>query len=185
MMDISPTTTSVPAGRKVVGIRWMFKIEADSTYKGRLVVQGVLKIPGVDCGGPFAPLCRLQSIRLMLAIVAKLDQGVHMLDAQTEFLNVNVKVDVFVKMAPGYETNDKAGVPLVMKLKKSLYDLQQSPKDWLGTMDVELAVSAHSHVGSVRIYLRGQDWIRHPDALRGRHYVPWRSRTLLNSSRRR
>ena len=38
--------TSVPAGHKVVGTRWVFKIQADSTYKGRLVVQGVLQILG-------------------------------------------------------------------------------------------------------------------------------------------
>ena len=42
-------------------------------------------------------------------------------------------------MAPGYETNDEAGVPFVMKLKKSLYGIRQSQKTWFGTMDVELA----------------------------------------------
>ena len=47
-----------------------------------------------------------------------------MLDVQTAFLNVDVEEDVFVKMAPGYETNEEAGVPLVMKLKKSLYGLR-------------------------------------------------------------
>ena len=44
-------------------------------------------------------------------------------------------------MASGCETNDEAGVPLVMKLKKSLYGLRHSPKkNWFSTMDVELAV---------------------------------------------
>ena len=43
-------------------------------------------------------------------------------------------------MAPGYETNDEARVPLIMKLEKSLYGLRQSPKNWFGTMDVELPV---------------------------------------------
>ena len=63
-----------------------------------------------------------------------------MLDVQRTFLNAGVEEDVFVKMAPGYETNDEAGVPLVMKLKKNLYGLRQSPKYWFGMMDVELAV---------------------------------------------
>ena len=61
--------TSVPAAHKVVATRWVFKSKADSTYKGRLVVQGFLQIPCVDCGGTFAPVCRLQSIRMMLAII--------------------------------------------------------------------------------------------------------------------
>ena len=140
VFDLVPIT-SVPTGHKLVGIRWwVFKTKADSTYKGRLVVQGFLQMPGVDCGGTFAPVCRLQSIRMMLAIAVELDYEVHMLDVQTAFLNADVEEDVLVKMAPSYETNDEAGVPLVMKLKKSLYGPRQSPKNWFSTMDVELAV---------------------------------------------
>ena len=132
--------TSVPAGHKVVATRWVFKINSDSPYEGRLGVQGFSQIPCVDCGGTFAPVCRLQSIRMILEIAVELDYEVHMLDVQTAFLNADVEEDVFVKMAPGYETNDEAGVPLVMKLKKNLYVLRKSPKYWFGTMDVELAV---------------------------------------------
>ena len=43
-------------------------------------------------------------------------------------------------MAPDYETNDEAGIPLVMKLKKNLYGLRQSPKNWFGPMHVEVVV---------------------------------------------
>ena len=94
--------------------RRVFKIKTDSTYKGRLIVQGFSQIPGVDRGGTFAPVFRLQSIRMMLAIAVELDYDMHMLDVLTAFLNADVEEDVFVKMAPGYETNDEAGVPLVM-----------------------------------------------------------------------
>ena len=131
--------TLVPAGHKVVGTRWVFKIKGavpGSTHRTKL-----LQIPGVDCGGTFAPVCRLQSIRMMLAIAAELGYEVHMLDVQAAFLNADVEEDgVFLKIAPGYETNDKAGFPLAKKLEKSLYGLRQSPKNWFGTMNVELAV---------------------------------------------
>ena len=43
-------------------------------------------------------------------------------------------------MAPGYETNDEAGAPLVIKLRKSLYGLRQSPKNWFGTIGMKLAI---------------------------------------------
>ena len=59
---------------------------------------------------------------------------------QTTFLSPYVKEDIFVKMAPGYETNDKAGVHLVINLKKSLYGLWRSPKSCFKPMDVQLAV---------------------------------------------
>ena len=139
VFDLVPII-SVPTGHKLVGTWWVFKNKADRTYKSRLVVQGFSQIPGVDCGGTFAPVCRLQSIRMMLAIAVELDYEVHMLDVQTAYLNPDVEEDVFVKMVPGYDTNDKAGVSLAMKLKKSLYGLRQSPKNWFSTMDVELAV---------------------------------------------
>ena len=58
---------------------------------------------------------------------------------QTVFLNADVGEDLFANKAPGNETNDKAGVPLVMKLKKAVYGLRQSPKNSFGTMDLELA----------------------------------------------
>ena len=75
---------------------------------------------------------------MMLTIVAELDYEVFMLDVQTTFLNANVEEDVFAKMAPGYEIADKCGIRLAMKLKKSLYGLWQSPKNWFGTMDHHL-----------------------------------------------
>ena len=76
---------------------------------------------------------------MMPAIAAELDDEVFMLDVQTAFLNADVEEDVFVKMTPGYDIADKSGVPLVMKLKKSLHGLRQSPNNWLGTMDHHLA----------------------------------------------
>ena len=67
----------------------------DGTYKGRLVVQGWSQVPVID------PVCRLQSIRMMLVIAAELDYEVLMLDVQMAFLNADVEEDVFVKMASG------------------------------------------------------------------------------------
>ena len=62
-----------------------------------------------------------------------------MLDVRTTFLNADVEEEVYVKMAPGYDTYHKTGVPFVMKLKKGLYGLRQSPKNWFGTMDDHLS----------------------------------------------
>ena len=75
----------------------------------------------------------------MLAIATELDYEGLMLDVQTAFLNADVEEEVYVRMTPGYETYDKSGVPFVMKLKKSLYSLRQSPKNWFGTMDGHLS----------------------------------------------
>ena len=76
---------------------------------------------------------------MMLAVAAELDYEVLMLDVQTAFLNADVEEEVYVKIAPGYETSDMSEVPFVMKLKKNLYGLRQSPKNWFGTMDDHLS----------------------------------------------
>ena len=65
----------------MIGVRWVNKIKADDFFKSRLVVLGWEQVPGIDCGGTFASVCRLQSIRIMLAIAAELDYEVLMLDA--------------------------------------------------------------------------------------------------------
>ena len=120
--------SSVSAGQKGVDSRWVNKIKADDLFKSRLVVLGWAQVPGIDCGGTFAPVCRLQCIRMMLAIDVELDYEMLMLDVQIAFLSADVEETVHVKMTLGYETYDNSGVPFVMKLKKSLYGLRQSPK---------------------------------------------------------
>ena len=64
--------TSASARHQVVGTRWVIKIKADSTYKGRHVVQVFWQIPAVDCGGTLAPMFRPQSIHVMRAVASEL-----------------------------------------------------------------------------------------------------------------
>ena len=150
--------TAVPAGHKIIGSRWAYKVKADKSYKGRVVVLGWGQVPGVDCGGTFAPVCRLQSIRMMLAKVAEFDFECWQLDYNTAFLNAKVEEDVYVKMAPGYEELNNDGVPMVMRLLKSLYGLRQSPRCWYGTVDehvVEIGFKSLKSNPCVYIYSEG------------------------------
>ena len=75
---------------------------------------------------------------MVLAIAAEMDWEVVQLDVNTAFLYAFLEEDVHVEAAPGYEKMDKDGVPLVMKLHKSLYGLAQSPGNWFKTIDPEL-----------------------------------------------
>ena len=125
----------VSFSQKIVGTRWVNKIKAEGTFKSRLVLQGWSQAPGIDFGGTFAPVCRLQNIRMMLAIAAELNYKIHIVDVLTTLLNADVEEEYFVKMPSEYERSNKTGVPLVMKLRKCLYGLRQSPKDWFGTIN--------------------------------------------------
>ena len=95
-------------------------------------------MPGRDCVETFAPVCRLQHIRMVLATAAERNWEVVQLDVKTAFLNEDIEENVFVEMAPGYETTNRKRVQLAMKLGKSLYGLAQSLQNWWKTIDPSL-----------------------------------------------
>ena len=130
--------SNVPKGKNVIGSKWVFKVKTDNTYKARLVAQGWNQVHGRDCCGTYAPVCRLQSIRMVLAIAAELNFEVRQLDVKTAFLYADIEEEVYVTMAPGFETTNLDGVQLVMKLRKSLYGHAQSPQSWWKTIDPKL-----------------------------------------------
>ena len=74
----------------------------------------------------------------MLAIAASHDWNVIQLDAQTEFLQSEMKEEVYVKQMSGFEKLDLNRRPYVCKLNKSLYGLKRSPPNWHGTIQPEV-----------------------------------------------
>ena len=121
--------STVPPGTRAYNSRWVFKVKADNTHKARLVGGGWANVSGKDCGNTYAPVCRLQSVQMVLAIAAEMDWEVVQLDVKSAFLYAEIE-EVFVEAAPGFERTDEDGVQLLMKLGKSLYGLAQSPGSW-------------------------------------------------------
>ena len=150
---------SVPPEHKVVETKWVFKVNADHTLKGRVVVQGWGQVLGIDCGCTYLPLCRIQSICMALAIAASEDWEVLQLDVQTAFLNAEVQEEVYVRAPPGYEPLDATtGRPKVMKLKKGLYGLRQSLRNWFNTFDDSLRDMGFTVIASDPcVYIFGSD----------------------------
>ena len=111
---------SVPAGHKIIGSRWAYKVKADKSHKGRVVVLGWGQLPGIDCNSTFTPVCRLQSIRMMLAIAAEYILECWQLDYYTACLNADVTEEVYVKMPPGCKKFDENGVALVVRLLRPI-----------------------------------------------------------------
>ena len=108
---------SVPPEHKAIGTKWVFKVKADHTMKGRAVVQGWGQVPGIDCGCTYAPVCRIQSICMPLAIAASQDWNVLQLGVQSAFLNAEVQEEVYVKTSLDYGSLDATpGRPKTMKL---------------------------------------------------------------------
>ena len=116
----------------------MFKRKADGSFKACVVAQGWNQVPGLDSGSICAPVCMIQSVRIICCIAVHFGLLLHLMDVSTAFLYADIQELVFVQQPPGFEVKDKDGGELVMQLEKSLYGLVQSPGNWFNTIDPAL-----------------------------------------------
>ena len=98
--------SSVPKEEKIIGSRFVFKQKVDGRFKARLVVQGYVQEAGVDYGRSYAPVCRIGSIRTVLAIACEHGWPVWQMDVVVAFLQAHIDKDVYVKPAPGHDPRD-------------------------------------------------------------------------------
>ncbi|GAU31183.1 hypothetical protein TSUD_316080 [Trifolium subterraneum] len=82
---------------------------------------------GIDYSETFAPVAKLNTVRILLSLAANLDWPLHQLDVKNVFLNGDLEEEVYMDIPPGFE--DRFGSN-VCKLNKSLYGLKQSPRAW-------------------------------------------------------
>lgn len=122
------TLADLPPNKTAVGCKWVFKKkkELDGVrYKARLVAKGFSQKYGEEYSEVFSPVARAPTIRLLLSMAGKHNHHVRQLDVKTAFLNGDLKEEIYMKLPPGFETQDK-----VMKLCKSLYGLKQAARSW-------------------------------------------------------
>nr|GEV54282.1 hypothetical protein [Tanacetum cinerariifolium] len=104
--------------------------------KARLVAVGYSQQEGIDYDDMFAPVARIEAIRLFLAYVAHKDFTVFQMDVKTTFLNGILKEEVYVGQPPGFVS--KQYVDHVYALDKALYGLKQAPRAWYDVLSLFL-----------------------------------------------
>ncbi|MCH79563.1 gag-pol polyprotein [Trifolium medium] len=122
-----------PDNINVIGTKWVYKNKSDeggviTRNKARLVAQGYTRVEGLDFDETFAPVARLESIRLLLGVACILKFKLYQMDVKSAFLNGYLHEEVYVEQPKGFI--DPNYPNHVYKLKKALYGLKQAPRAW-------------------------------------------------------
>lgn len=120
-----------PKDTNIVTNRWVLKIKRRPTgeierYRARLVARGFTQIQGVDYDETYAPVVNMTTIRLLFAHAAASSLHFRQFDIKTAFLYGNLEEEVYMEQPEGFTDNTNR----VCLLKKSLYGLKQSPRQW-------------------------------------------------------
>ncbi|GJU56721.1 zinc finger, CCHC-type containing protein [Tanacetum coccineum] len=140
--------SDLPPGCKPLGCKRIFKrkMKVNGTidkFKARLVIQGFRQKEGIDYFDTYAPVARITTIRLLLALAAIHNLVIHQMDVKTAFLNGDLDEEVYMKQPEGFVM--PGNEHKVCKLVKSLYGLKQAPKQWHQKFD-EVVLSSGFHL---------------------------------------
>ena len=121
----------LPQGSKPIGCKWVFrrKYNTDGSIQTfKLVAKGFRQKEGVDYFDTYAPVARISSIRVLLALASVYNLFVHQMDVKTAFLNGNLDEEIYMEQPEGFVLPRNENK--VCKLVKSVYGLKQAPKQW-------------------------------------------------------
>ncbi|GKF47586.1 putative ribonuclease H-like domain-containing protein, partial [Tanacetum coccineum] len=127
----------LPNGKKVIATKWVFRNKKDEKgivirNKSRLVAQGHRQEECIDYEEVFAPVARIEAIRLFLAYASFMSFLVYQMDLKSAFLYGTIKEEVYGTQPPGFK--DPNHPDKVYKVVKVLYGLHQAPIAWYETL---------------------------------------------------
>lgn len=124
------TLCDLPKGRRAITGKWVFKLKHKANgeidkYKARFVARGCSQKHGFDYAETYAPVAKLTTLRILLAIANRFDMHVHQMDVKGAFLNGDLDEDIYMLPPEGFPAGIK-----VCKLNKAIYGLKQASRMW-------------------------------------------------------
>nr|GEY65280.1 putative ribonuclease H-like domain-containing protein [Tanacetum cinerariifolium] len=145
------TLVGLPYEKRPIGTKWVFQNKKDKRgimirNKARLVVQGHTQREGIDYDEVFAPVARIDEIKILLAYASFKDFVVYQIDVKSAFLYGKIEKDLYVCQPLGFEDPD---FPYkVHKVEKALYRLHRAPRAWYETLSIYLLDNGF-HIGKI------------------------------------
>lgn len=140
-IDINKTWTIVnkPLNKNIISCKWVFTLKSDKygnpvKYKARLVARGFSRKYPDDYQETFAPVARISSFRILLALANQHNLLVHQMDVKTAFLNGTLNEEIYMEIPEGINVTSGQ----VCKLNKALYGLKQAARCWYERFDIIL-----------------------------------------------
>ncbi|GJT51757.1 putative ribonuclease H-like domain-containing protein [Tanacetum coccineum] len=127
----------LPKGHRAIGTKWVYRNKKDERgivirNKARLIAQGHTQEEGIDYDEVFAPMARIEAIRMFLAYASYMGFMVYQMDVKSTFLYGQIEEEVYVCQPLGFEDPDHPDK--VYKVVKALYGLHQAPRAWYDTL---------------------------------------------------
>nr|GEZ02181.1 hypothetical protein [Tanacetum cinerariifolium] len=127
------TLVDCPKGARPIWTKWVLKNKKDERgivvrNKARLVAQGHTQEEGIDYDEVFAPVARIEAIRLFLAYASFMGFTVYQMDVKSAFFYGTIDEEVYVMQPPGFQ--DPTFPAKVYKVEKAMYGLHQAPRAW-------------------------------------------------------
>ncbi|GKB61233.1 putative ribonuclease H-like domain-containing protein, partial [Tanacetum coccineum] len=140
-MTKNVTNHDLPYSKRAIGTKWIYRNKKDERgivvrNKTRLVAQGHTQEEGIDYDEVFAPVVRIEAIRLFLAYASFKDFIVYQMDVKSAFLYGKIEEEVYVYQPLGFE--DPEFPDKVYKVEKALYGLHQALRAWYETLSIYL-----------------------------------------------
>ena len=148
----------IPSHKKPIGVKWVYRTKLNSDgsvnkHKARLVVKGYAQMFGVDFWETFAPIACLDTIKLLLSLIAQIKWKIYQLDVKSIFLNGYLEVEIFVKQPKGFDIKGKE--EKVYLLKKAFYGLRQARRAWYIEIDTHLlTLGFHKGLSEFTLYIK-------------------------------
>nr|GEZ35258.1 retrovirus-related Pol polyprotein from transposon TNT 1-94 [Tanacetum cinerariifolium] len=122
-----------PFGKMIIKLKWLWKNKKDEDQtvirnKARLVANGYAQEDGIDFEESFAPVARLEAVRIFIAYAAHKSFPIYQMDVKTAFLNGPLKEEVYVAQPEGFVDPDH--LEKFYRLRRALYGLKQAPRAW-------------------------------------------------------